>query len=130
MGGDSTILPVAESARKRDVPSLSVSFGRMDFPVEDISPDLRGVTRRIATEYYRIEKRMALNVVVHFPDGTGTRGWAWNETAIIHADIVHPVHLIPAVDGQNISTYGANGIILTTPTGSAAYTFSAGEPVV
>ncbi|WP_455159609.1 NAD kinase [Schaalia cardiffensis] len=130
MGGDGTILSAAESARKWDVPLLGVNLGHMGFLAEDIGPDLEEVARRIAAEHYRIEKRMTLDVVVHFPDGTSTRDWAWNETAIIHADVAHPVHLALAVDGQDVSTYGADGIILATPTGSTAYAFSAGGPVV
>lgn len=130
MGGDGTILSAAESARAWDAPLLGVNLGHMGFLAEDIGPDLEEVARRIAQERYRIEERMTLDVLVRFPDGTSTTDWAWNETAIIHADVAHPVHLALAVDGQDVSTYGADGIILATPTGSTAYAFSAGGPVV
>ena len=76
MGGDGTILSAAESARKWDVPLLGVNLGHMGFLAEDIGPDLEEVARRIAAEHYRIEKRMTLDVVVHFPEGTSTRDWA------------------------------------------------------
>lgn len=130
MGGDGTILSAAERARAWDAPLLGVNLGHMGFLAEDIGPDLEEVARRIAQERYRIEERMTLDVLVRFPDGTSQEDWAWNETAIIHADVAHPVHLALAVDGQDVSTYGADGIILATPTGSTAYAFSAGGPVV
>lgn len=130
MGGDGTILAAADRARSRDVPLLGVNMGHMGFLAEDIGHDLKEVARRIASERYRIDSRMTLDVEVRFPDGSTMRDWALNEAAIIHADVAHPVHLALAVDGQDVSTYGADGIILATPTGSTAYAFSAGGPVV
>ncbi len=130
MGGDGTILAAAEHARCRDVPLLGVNMGHMGFLAEASGQELSQIAQRIAAEDFHLENRMTLDVAVHFPDGSTARDWALNEAVVIHTNVAHPVHLALAVDGQDVSTYGADGIVLATPTGSTAYSFSAGGPVV
>ena len=73
---------------------------------------------------------MTLDVTMERPDGSKADDWALNEAVVMHTDVAHPVHFALVVDGQEVSTYGADGMILSTPTGSTAYSFSAGGPVV
>lgn len=130
MGGDGTILSAAARARHWDIPLLGVNMGHMGFLAETTGHDLALVARRIASEDFHLEERMTLDVDIRTPDGNVVHDWALNEAVVIHTDLAHPAHLGLAVDGQDVSTYGADGIILATPTGSTAYSFSAGGPVV
>lgn len=130
LGGDGTILAAAEYARRCDVPLLGVNLGHMGFLAEATDQGFDELAQRIANEDFHLETRMTLDVVVRHPDGTVITDWALNEAVVIHTDVAHPVHLALAVDGQDVSTYGADGIVLATPTGSTAYSFSAGGPVV
>ena len=129
-GGDGTILSAADWARTHDAPLLGVNTGHMGFLAETNVDGIGGLVQKIANHDYRVDTRMTLDVEMRFPDGTVTRDWALNEAVVSHTDPAHPVHLVLTVDGQDVSTYGADGIILATPTGSTAYNFSAGGPVV
>lgn len=130
LGGDGTLLSGARIAREHDVPLLGINFGHMGFLADTSGDPLATVVKRISEDDYQIDTRMTLDVEVRRPDGSTHRSWALNEAAILHTDMAHPVEMALAVDGQNVSTYGADGIILATPTGSTAYSFSAGGPVV
>ena len=130
MGGDGTILAAAEHARRYDVPLLGVNMGHMGFLAEVSAQGIPTVIERLARHDYLVDTRMTLEVTLRFPDGTTVADWALNEAVVMHTDVAHPVHLALAVDGQDVSTYGADGIVLATPTGSTAYSFAAGGPVV
>lgn len=130
LGGDGTILAAADHARRHDVPLLGVNMGHMGFLAEVSAKGIPAVVDRLARHDFLVDIRMTLDVTMRFPDGTEVTDWALNEAVVMHTDVAHPVHLALVVDGQDVSTYGADGIILATPTGSTAYSFSAGGPVV
>jgi len=130
MGGDGTFLAAADHARRFDVPLLGVNMGHMGFLAEASATGIPGVVDRIARHDYLVDSRMTLDLTVSFPDGSSVSDWALNEAVVMHTDVAHPVHLALVVDGQDVSTYGADGIVLATPTGSTAYSFAAGGPVV
>ncbi len=130
MGGDGTFLAAADHARRFDVPLLGVNMGHMGFLAEASATGIPGVVDRIARHDYLVDSRMTLDVTLRFPDGSSVSDWALNEAVVMHTDVAHPVHLALVVDGQDVSTYGADGIVLATPTGSTAYSFAAGGPVV
>lgn len=130
LGGDGTILSAARSAREFDVPLLGINFGHMGFLADTSNDSLSVIVQRIRRDDFEVENRMTLEVEVALPDGDTVRSWALNEAAILHSDMAHPADMAFAVDGQTVSMYGADGIILATPTGSTAYSFSAGGPVV
>ena len=130
MGGDGTFLAAASHARQHDVPLLGVNAGHMGFLTQLSKRGVGEVAARIAEGDYRVESRMTLDVRVDRPDGTAASDWALNEAVVMHTDVAHPVHFALIVDGQEVSTYGADGMIVSTPTGSTAYSFSAGGPVV
>lgn len=130
LGGDGTILAAGRYARQFDVPLLGINFGRMGFLADTSRYSLAEAIRRIRTDRYFVDTRMTLDVDIVRPDGTVVSDWALNEAVVLHADMAHPAGMVFAVDGQDVSTYGADGIILATPTGSTAYSFSAGGPVV
>lgn len=130
LGGDGSILNGARYARLHDIPLLGVNFGHMGFLAETSRDSLAEVLGRIRSADYGVDIRMTLDVEVIGKDGNVETGWALNEAVVLRVDVAHPVHVVLAVDGQSVSTYGADGIILATPTGSTAYSFSAGGPVV
>lgn len=129
-GGDGTILAAAAHARHHDVPLLGVNVGHMGFLAEVSAQGFQSLAQRIAECDFTVDHRMTLDITVAFPDGRIVDDWALNEAVVMHTDVAHPIHLAFTVDGQDVSTYGADGIILATPTGSTAYSFSAGGPVV
>ncbi|PID97678.1 MAG: NAD kinase [Actinobacteria bacterium] len=129
-GGDGTILSAASLSRQHDIPLLGVNMGHMGFLAEVSGDGIPTVIDRLAEGDYLVDARMTLDVTVRFADGSTIEDWALNEAVIMRTNVAHPVHLVLVVDGQDVSTYGADGIVLATPTGSTAYSFSAGGPVV
>ncbi len=130
LGGDGTILGAAEIAYKEDVPLLGINFGHMGFLTETTADSVGRVLEQIADGDYGLDPRMTLAVRLVAPDGEATEDWALNDAVVLHSDNAHPADFAFAVDGQVVSTYAADGIILATPTGSTAYAFSSGGPVV
>lgn len=130
LGGDGTILSGARLAHTLNVPLMGINFGHMGFLADTSNHTLAETIWRIHHDRYHLDKRMTLDVEVVRPDGKIESEWALNEAAIVHSDLAHPADLVFRIDGQDVSTYGADGIILATPTGSTAYSFSAGGPVV
>mgnify|MGYP002735270747 CR=1 FL=1 len=130
LGGDGTILKAAEDAHSLDVPLLGINFGHMGFLAETSADSITQVLRQVASGNYSVDPRMTLRIRIKRSDGTQVEDWALNEAAVVSTDKAHPAEFAFAVDGQVVSTYAADGIILSTPTGSTAYAFSAGGPVV
>ncbi|MCL2464022.1 MAG: NAD kinase [Micrococcales bacterium] len=130
LGGDGTILRAAELTRDRGVPMLGVNLGHIGFLAE-IEPDsVVGAVRRMASGDYEVEERGTLEVRVLAPDGMRSRSWALNEATMEKTDVATMIEVIVEVDGRPLSTFGADGIVLATPTGSTAHAFSGGGPVV
>ena len=121
IGGDGTFLVAASSARALGVPLLGVNAGHMGFLTELGSTGTGDLARKIAEGDFTVERRMTLDVTMERSDGSRASDWALNEAVIMHTDVAHPVHFALVVDGQEVSTYGADGMILSTPTGSTAY---------
>lgn len=130
LGGDGTMLAAAEAARSRDVPLLGVNFGHMGFLTDVDADEIDAVCEAVVARSYRVEERMALSLSIHHVDGRIENDWAINEAAIVAIERAQPAHLAVGIDDRAISTYGADGIIVATPTGSTAYSYSAGGPIV
>ena len=118
IGGDGTFLVAASSARALGVPLLGINAGHMGFLTELGDRGTGDLARTIQEGDFTVERRMTLDVTMERSDGSKADDWALNEAVVMHTD------------GQEVSTYGADGMILSTPTGSTAYSFSAGGPVV
>ena len=130
LGGDGTILRAAEEARNHDVPVLGVNLGHVGFLAEAEPEALPEVVARIVERDYTVEERMTLDVQVTTPDGQVQRSWALNEAAVEKGERARMVVATIGVDGRGLSSFGCDAIILATPTGSTAYAFSGGGPVV
>ncbi len=130
LGGDGTILRAAEVARAHDVPLLGVNLGHVGFLAEAEEEALPDVVGRVVARDYVVEERMTLDITVTSPDGEVQHGWAINEATVEKGERARMVEATIGVDGRGLSTFGCDGVILATPTGSTAYAFSGGGPVV
>ncbi len=130
LGGDGTFLRAAEAAHPASVPVLGINMGHIGFLAEAEASALDGVVDQIIARDYRVEERMTLQVEARGDDGVVDRTWALNEVSIQNASRHGVLELVLEVDGRPVSAFGADGILVATPTGSTAYAFSAGGPVI
>ncbi|MGP3967569.1 NAD kinase [Streptomyces sp. 6N223] len=133
LGGDGSLLRGAEFARASGVPMLGVNLGRVGFLAEAERDDLDQVVSRVVARSYEVEERMTLDVVVRADAGTGHvvhTDWALNEATVEKAARERMLEVVTEVDGRPVSAFGCDGVVCATPTGSTAYAFSAGGPVV
>ena len=130
LGGDGTILRAAELVRGTGVPLLGVNLGHVGFLAEAERDDLGDTIRRVVARDWDVEERLAVEVRVLVEGDVVHRGWALNEVSIEKAARERMLELVLEVDGRPLSTFGADGVVVATPTGSTAYAFSAGGPVV
>ncbi|NUP74136.1 MAG: NAD kinase [Sinomonas sp.] len=130
LGGDGTILRAAELVREVDVPLLGVNLGHVGFLAESERADLAQTVEWIASRSYSVEERMTIDVTVWVQGRKVAHSWALNEAAIEKASRERMIEIVTEVDGKPLTSFGCDGVVLATPTGSTAYAFSAGGPVV
>lgn len=130
LGGDGTILRTAELVRGRSTPLVGINLGHVGFLAEYEAEQLADVVRRAAEQDYTVEERMTLDVTIQQPGGGTDTGWAINEVSVEKDQRERMVEVALGIDGRALSTFGCDGVVLATPTGSTAYAFSAGGPVV
>ena len=128
-GGDGTILHMAKSATRRNVPILGVNIGTMGFMAELESTELDQLAR-LANGDYTLDKRMMLDVVVQRDRDIIFHDIGLNDVVITKGAIARIAHLAVKCDGVEAMQCGGDGIIVATPTGSTAYSLSAGGPIV
>lgn len=131
LGGDGTLLRAAELARPADVPLLGVNLGRVGFLAEADSEDLEDVVAHAVNRDYRVEDRMTVDVTATTLDGELiAESWALNEASLEKSSRERILDVRIEVGGRPVSSFGCDGVLCATPTGSTAYAFSAGGPVV
>ncbi len=130
LGGDGSILRAAELARAASVPLLGVNLGRVGFLAEAESADLDRTLDRLLDKDYGVEERMTLDVSILVDGEVVDEGWALNECSVEKAMRERMLEVVLEVDGRPLSRWGCDGVVAATPTGSTAYAFSAGGPVV
>ena len=130
VGGDGTLLRAAELARPARVPLLGVNLGHVGFLAEAEPEDLAAAVANIAAHRYSVEERMTVEVAVRVNGGQIAATWALNEATVEKAARERMLDLVIEVDGRPLSRWGCDGVVCSTPTGSTAYAFSAGGPVV
>jgi NAD+ kinase len=130
LGGDGSILRGAELARPHGTPVLGVNLGHVGFLAEAEREDLEHTVAVVRDRSYTVEERMTLDIEVHDGDELVTRTWALNEASVEKAARERMLEIMVEVDGRPLSRWGCDGVVCATPTGSTAYAFSAGGPVV
>ena len=128
-GGDGTILHMAKAATRKNVPILGVNIGTMGFMAELESTELDQLAR-LASDDYTLDKRMMLDVVVQRDRDIIFHDIGLNDVVITKGAIARIAHLAVKCDGVEAMQCGGDGIIIATPTGSTAYSLSAGGPIV
>ena len=128
-GGDGTLLHTAKTATRQGIPVLGVNIGTMGFMAELESSELSQLAR-IANDDYTIDNRMMLDVTVHRDRDIIFHDLCLNDVAITKGAVARIVHLKVQCDGVQAMECGGDGIIVATPTGSTAYSLSAGGPIV
>ncbi|MGE5828457.1 MAG: NAD kinase [Micromonosporaceae bacterium] len=130
LGGDGTLLRAAELARPAGVPLLGINLGKVGFLAEAEGADLDLAVRQVVAREYRVDERLTLDVTVEHGGHLVARSWALNEATVEKGVRERMLEVRVDVDGRPLSRYGCDGVVCATPTGSTAYAFSAGGPVV
>lgn len=130
LGGDGTILRAAELTREHPVPLLGVNLGHVGFLAESERDDLGYTVGRALARDYTVEERMTLSVRAKVGDEVVYESWALNEATVEKAERERMLEVVIEVDRRPLSSFGCDGVVMSTPTGSTAYSFSAGGPVV
>ena len=131
LGGDGTFLRGADLAHQADLPVLGINLGHVGFLAEWESDSLDEAILRVIAGDYDIEDRMTLDVVVRDENRRVlSTGWALNEVSVENTNRRGVLDAILEVDARPVSSFGCDGVLVSTPTGSTAYAFSAGGPVV
>ena len=129
LGGDGTILRAAELVRKQNAPVLGVNLGHVGFLAEVEKPSTTEIVKAIVDKSYETEERMILNYQLLRAGKEIATGWALNEV-IIERNDHQMIEVFTQIDHRPLSRWGCDAVICATPTGSTAYAFSAGGPVV
>jgi NAD+ kinase len=129
LGGDGTMLRAAEVAQARDIPLLGVNLGHVGFLSEVERSKTVDVIHALVNKTYVIDPRITLGYSVERDGQVVTGGWALNEVTV-EREKATMVELFLEIDGRPISRWGCDGLICATPTGSTAYAFSAGGPIL
>ena len=129
LGGDGTILRGAELTRQRNIPLLGINIGHVGFMAEVIRPEISAVAKSVIDKSYGLDSRMVLAYEVIRNGKVIDTGWALNEVTVERQHTTM-VELFVQIDGRPLSLWGCDGLIASTPTGSTAYAFSAGGPVL
>ena len=129
LGGDGTMLRAAEVAQERDIPLLGVNLGHVGFLSEVERSKISDVINALVNKTYVIDPRITLGYTVERDGNSVASGWALNEVTV-EREKATMVELFLEIDSRPISRWGCDGLICSTPTGSTAYAFSAGGPIV
>ena len=130
LGGDGSLLRAAEFSRPAGVPLIGVNLGHVGFLAEAEPDGLADTVDRVVAREYAVEERMTIDVTVRSNGAVLASTWALNEATVEKAARERMIEVITEVDGRPLSRWGCDGVVCSTPTGSTAYAFSAGGPVV
>ena len=130
LGGDGTLLRAAETARPVGVPLLGVNLGHVGFLAEAEQESLNEALRAIIDGGYEVEERMTVDAVAFVNGAEIARSWALNEVSVEKSSRERILEVVLEVDCRPLSAFGCDGVLCSTPTGSTAYAFSAGGPIL
>jgi NAD+ kinase len=130
LGGDGTVLRAAELARPAGAALLGVNLGHVGFLAEAEVADLESTVRSVVDCSYTVDERLTVDVDVHRNGDLCASSWALNEVSVEKGNRERMIQVLVSVDGRPLSRWGCDGVVCATPTGSTAYAFSAGGPIV
>lgn len=129
LGGDGTMLQAAWDVKKMRIPLIGVNLGTLGYMTEVEPAGLEEALERLMAGQVFSESRMMLNGKVFYQDGSVTEDWSLNDIVISRCGALQVIKLNIYVNGQFLKDYSADGVIITTPTGSTGYNLSAGGPI-
>ena len=129
LGGDGTLLNTASRVRSRQVPIVGVNMGRMGFLADVAADEVESCVDALYQDDYTVDDRALIQVTT---DGEQIEGCdcALNDVAILKRDTASMISIRASIDGEHLATYQADGLIVSTPTGSTAYSLSNGGPII
>jgi NAD+ kinase len=130
LGGDGTILKAAEIVRETATPLMGINLGHVGFLAESEREGLSHAVSRVVDKDYLVKDRLTLDVKVLVAGKEVYRTWALNEATVEKSAAERMLEVVVEIDSRPLSSFGCDGVIMATPTGSTAYAFSAGGPVV
>jgi NAD+ kinase len=132
LGGDGTLLHVADRASRFDIPVIGINLGNLGFLTEVAEDEMYHALQEVLSGRGCIEQRMMLKVRLVGDNDRRVKGvlYSLNEVAIVKGNVEKVIRLCSWADAEYITTYKADGLIISTPTGSTAYNLSAGGPIV
>jgi NAD+ kinase len=130
LGGDGTILRGAEWVMASDTPLLGVNLGHVGFLAEAESSEIDSIVERVVERSYRVEERFTIDVLLRDGEDVVWSSFAINEVSIEKAARERILEVLVEIDGRPLSRWACDGLLVSTPTGSTAYAFSAGGPVI
>ncbi|HHU79153.1 MAG: NAD(+)/NADH kinase [Caldicoprobacterales bacterium] len=130
LGGDGTILQTARQAAKFGKPLLGINMGRLGFLAEAEMSDLTMILDKLASGNYQIENRMMLEARLIRKDQPAEQYLALNDIAVAKGSFARIIHLNLTINGEFVNHYAADGLLISSPTGSTAYSLSSGGPVI
>ena len=131
LGGDGTFLRAARAVAEVDVPLLGINLGKVGFLSKAEAHELEGVLGRLASGAYAVQERMALTGAI-LPAGrpAGVTFTALNDIVVARGSLARVVRLGVTIDESHLATFVADGLVVSSPTGSTGYSFSAGGPIL
>ncbi|RJQ73064.1 NAD kinase [Pseudonocardiaceae bacterium YIM PH 21723] len=130
LGGDGTLLRAAEVSRPTGVPVFGVNLGRVGFLTGADADALDDAVQAVIERTYHVEERMTVDVTTSLHGDLINQTWALNEASVEKSSRERILDVLLEIDGKIVSGFGCDGILCATPTGSTAYTFSAGGPIL
>lgn len=130
LGGDGTFLRAAQLARPAGAPLLGINLGKVGFLAEAEIAEVDHAVREVVAKAYTVDERLTIDVVAECDGQVVVRSWALNEVTVEKGAREKMLEVLVDIDGRPLSRYGCDGVVCATPTGSTAYAFSAGGPVV
>lgn len=130
LGGDGTFLRAAELARPAGVPMLGVNLGHVGFLAEADPQAMGAAVEAVVNGRYTVEERVTVDAEILLDGVVATRTWALNEASLERTNRERMLEIAVAVDERPLLRFGCDGLICATPTGSTAYAFSTGGPII
>jgi NAD+ kinase len=130
LGGDGTFLRAAELARPAGVPMLGVNLGHVGFLAEADPQSLEGAITLVVRGDYRVEERVTVDAEISIDGVVTEHAWALNEASLERTNRERMLEIAVAVDERPLLRFGCDGLLCATPTGSTAYAFSTGGPIM
>ncbi len=130
LGGDGTLISVARQVGDRQVPIVGVNLGQLGFLTEITREELPDMLDRLITGNYKVSERMMIDALIHREGKVVGEYTVLNDAVINKGALARIIDLETYVDGRHLSTYKADGLIISTPTGSTGYSLAAGGPII